>query len=141
MKGFNHKNIEKCCSKYLGDKAGQFLNEAKQIADLYQLLKVPIILLMTSVLFNEGITKTLPSRKTKLYEDIYEFVMDRTTLKPHNFGCISSEVANIQSMLQTLGKYAWKALQRDVGQLLIEKASQNIEHKAGLTNHQWRIQE
>ena len=126
IKGFNQENIEECCSKYLRKKAGQFLNEARQIPDLYELLKVPIILLMTSVLFNEGESKTLPKRKTKLYEDIYEFVINRTTLKPHNFGCYSSEVPNIRSMLQALGKYAWNALQRDVRQLLIEKASLNF---------------
>ena len=123
IEGFNEENIEKCCSKYLRKKAGQFLKEARQITDLYELLKVPIILLMTSVLFKEGEKKTLPSRKTKLYEDIYEFVVDRTTLKPHNFGCTSSEVPNIRSKLLTLGKYAWTALQRDVRQLLIEKVS------------------
>ena len=129
IEGFNHENIEKCCTKYLRKKAGQFLKEANQIPDLYELFKVPIILLMTSVLFNEGEKKTLPKRKTKLYEDIYEFVINRTTLKSHNFGCISSEVPNIRSMLQTIGKYAWKALQRDVRQLLIEKVSSSFEPK------------
>ena len=65
IKGFNQENIEKCCSKYLKKKAGQFLKETRKIPDLYKLLKVPIILLMTSVLFKEGEKETLPSQKNK----------------------------------------------------------------------------
>ena len=86
---------------------------------------------MTSVLYNEDEEslpegknkdqKSLPERKTQLYENIYEFIMDRSTLKSNNYGCCSSEVPNIQSMLQTLGKFAWEALQADDKQLLIRK--------------------
>ena len=130
IEGFSEVNIQKCCSRYLGsEEAEEFLEEAKKQADLYELLKVPIILLMTSVLYNEDKKKSLaeddkkglPERKTELYENLYEFVMDRSTLKPNNFECYSSEVPNIQDMLQTLGRFAWEALQRDVGQLLINK--------------------
>ena len=131
IRGFSEENIRKCCSKYLGseEEADKFLEEAKTKADLYELLKVPIILLMTSVLYNEDEKKSLaeddkkglPERKTELYENLYEFLMDRSTLKSNNYGCYSSEILNIQDMLQTLGKFAWEALQRDVKQLLINK--------------------
>ena len=60
-------------------------------------------------------------RRTELYENLYEFLMDRSTLKPHNFGCYSSDIPNLQDMLQTLGKFAWEALQNDDKQLLIKK--------------------
>ena len=63
--------------------------------------------------------KTLPERKIELYENLYQFIMDR--LKPHNFGCYSFDIPNLQDMLQTLGKFAWEALQNDVRQLLINK--------------------
>ena len=123
IQGFSEQNIKKCCSKYLGseEEADRFLKEAKTKAGLYELLHVPIILLISSVLYSENDQKTLPERKTELYEDLYQFVMDRSTLKPHNFGCYSSEVPNIQDMLQTLGKFAWEALHNDVRQLLINK--------------------
>ena len=123
IEGFSKKNIKKCCSRYLGSEqeAERFLEKANKSAGLYQLLKVPIILLMTSVLYKEDDKKSLPERKTELYEDLYQFVMDRSTLKPHNFGCYSNEVSNIQIMLQKLGKFAWEALQRDDKQLLIYK--------------------
>ena len=131
IRGFSKENIKKCCSKYLGsdEEADKFLNQAKTKASLYELLKVPIILLMTSALYNEDEKKSLaeddnkglPDRKTELYENLYEFLMDRSTLKSNNYGCYSSEIPNLQDMLQTLGKFAWEALQRDVKQLLINK--------------------
>ena len=125
IRGFSEENIKKCCSKYLGseEESKRFLDEAKTKASLYRLLNVPIILLISSVLYNESEEKTLPERKTELYENLYQFVMDRSTLKPHNFGCYSSEVPNLEDMLQTLGRFAWEALQRDVRQLLINKVT------------------
>ena len=61
IRGFSKENIKKCCSKYLGsdEEADKFLKEAKTKAGLYELLKVPIILLMTSVLYNEDEKKSL----------------------------------------------------------------------------------
>ena len=130
IEGFSKENILKCCSMYLGSESDgkHFLEQAKKKADLYELLHVPIVLLMTSVLYNEDDKKSLPERRTELYENLYEFVMDRSTLKPHNFGCVSSEVPNLENMLQTLGKFSWEALQSDVRQLLI--------NKVGITNIQ-----
>ena len=129
IEGFSEENIKKCCSQYLSSEqeAEILLEEAKKKAHIYELLKVPIMLLMTSVLYNENEQKSLPERRTELYENLYEFVTDRSTLKPNNFGCYSSEIPNIQTMLQTLGKFAWEALQNDVRQLYIEKVSPNIE--------------
>ena len=123
IRGYSEENIKKCCSKYLGSEqeAERFLKEAETKAGLYELLNVPIMLLISSVLYNENEDKSLPERKTELYENLYEFLMDRSTLKPHNFGCYSSEVPNLQDMLQTLGKFAWEALKNDVRQILIKK--------------------
>ena len=123
IEGFSEQNIMKCCSRYLGSdrEAEQLLKAARTNARIYELLKVPIILLITSVLYNEDEKKSLPESRTKLYEDLYEFIMDRSTLKPNNFGCRSSEIPNIEHMLQTLGKIAWEALQNDVRELLINK--------------------
>ena len=123
IRGFSDENILKCCSQYLGSEqeAENFLEEAEKKAGLYELLSVPIILLITSVLYNEDEHKSLPERKTELYKDLYEFVMDRSTLKPHNYGVYSSKVPNLQSKLHILGRFAWEALQRDIRQLLINK--------------------
>ena len=141
INGFSKENIKKCCSRYLGseEEADKLLEEAKKKGGLYELLKVPIILLITSVLYNENEKsvpekrlkvsgdvykqnkKSLPERRTELYENLYEFIMDRSTLKSNNFGCYSSEVPSLQDMVQTLGKFAWEALQNYDKQLLIKK--------------------
>ena len=137
IEGFSEENIKKCCSQYLGSEkeAEKLLEEAKNNSGLYELLKVPIILMISSVLYNENeksvpeqkpnlkrnVYKSLPERRTKLYENLYEFIMDRSTLKSNNFGCYSSDIPNLKDMLQTLGKFAWKALQNDDKQLLIRK--------------------
>ena len=127
IRGFSEENIKKCCSKYLGseEEADKFLKEAKTKAGLYELLNVPIILLISSVLYNENEQQSLPERKTELYEDLYEFLMDRSTLKPNNY---SSDIPNLQGMLQTLGRFAWEALQNDVRQLLINKVGNKNVH-------------
>ena len=56
IEGFSPENIQRCSSLFLGSKeeAKRFLKEAKDKDNLYELLKVPIILLMTSVLYNEN---------------------------------------------------------------------------------------
>ena len=129
--GFSEENIRKCCSQYLGSEheAEMLLEEAKKNARVFELLKVPIMLLMTSVLYNEDEKKSLPERRTQLYENLYEFMMDRSTLKPNNYDCYSSDIPNLQEMLQILGRFAWEALQRDVRQLYIEKVSPNVKPK------------
>ena len=122
IEGFSKRNIKKCCSQYLGsEEAERLLEAATTNARIYELLKVPIILLIVSVLYNDDDKKSLPESRTELYEDLYEFMMDRSTLKSNNYGCYSSKIPNLQDMLQTLGKFAWEALQRDVRQLLIDK--------------------
>ena len=136
IEGFSDENIRKCGSQLPGSEKDceQFLKEVQEQSQqrnvspvkytgLYDLLKIPIMLLMLCVLYKEN--KCLPERKTQIYEELYEVVMSRTTLKPNNFNCESSEVKNIHSMLLTLGKFAWQALQDDVKQLLINKVILN----------------
>ena len=132
IEGFSNKNIKKCCSLFLGSETEceQFLEEVKKQSTvdrtgLYDLLKIPIMLLMLCVLYKENKDKCLLERRTQIYEELYELVISRTTLKPNNFSCESSEVENIKSMLLTLGKFAWQALQDDLKQLLINKVNLN----------------
>ena len=62
---------------------------------------------------------SLPNSETKLYGEIFDLIMDRTTLK--TFGCKSAEIPNIEQWLSILGKLSWKALQNDTRQLLLDK--------------------
>ena len=84
---------------------------------IYELLKVPIILLMACVIFNQK--ESLPKSKTDIFDTIFELLMDRTTLK--TFGCKSGEIANLDELLCRLGELFWKALQNDIQQLLLNK--------------------
>ena len=118
IEGFSRKNIEKCSIQYLisEETRQKFLNQAVE-TKLFDLLHVPIILLMSCTVFISNMS--LPHLKTKLYGDIFDLIMDRTTLK--TFGCKSSDVPNIEQCLSILGKLSWKALQNDTRQLLLNK--------------------
>ena len=118
IEGFSEENIKKCSARYLDseDRSEEMLKTAKE-SNIYSLLSVPIILLMVCVLYNEY--GKLPKSKTEIFRLIFTRVMDRSTLK--TFGCKAEELENFKNMLRTLGKFAWKALQDDVRQLLLRK--------------------
>ena len=134
IEGFNTENIKSCCLLYLGneEECEEFLEEVKkqstkslkgECKGLYELLKVPIMLLILCVMYKESEDKSLPQRRTQTYEQLYQLVMDRTTLKPHNFGCESRNIPNIESMLQILGQFAWQGLQCNGKQHLLNDIS------------------
>ena len=118
IEGFNHENMTKCSTMYLASKEASdtMLKQAKENG-IYDLLKVPIILLMACVIFNEE--KSLPKSMTGIFDTIYKLLIDKTTLK--TFGCKSSKIANLDDLLYTLGELSWKALQNDFQQLLLNK--------------------
>ena len=118
IEGFSAENIRKCCSQYLGSeqKADEMLQEATE-RGVYPLLHVPILLFMVCVLYNEK--KSLPKSRTRLFDTIYKLIIDRSTMK--TFGCKADDLEQLDTMLITLGEFAWEALQKDVGQLLLSK--------------------
>ena len=122
IEGFSPENIRKCSIQYLlsEDISEMFLTQARQ-TELSHLLHVPIILLMGCTVFISNMS--LPHSKTKLYGDIFNLIMDRTTLK--TYGCKSSEIKNIDQWLSILGKLSWEALQNDTRQLLLNKVDLN----------------
>ena len=120
IEGFSEENIRKCSVQYLGngEKADKMLREAKD-KQVYPLLNVPILLFMVCVLYNEN--RSLPKTRTKLFHTIYKLIVDRSTMK--TFGCKADELEELETMLFTLGKFAWEALQNDVGQLLLNRVN------------------
>ena len=116
--GFSPENIEKCSIQYLlsEENSQMFVTQARK-TELSALLHVPIILLMGCTVFISNMS--LPNSKTKLYGNIFDLIMDRTTLK--TFGCKSGDIPNIDQWLSILGKLSWKALQNDTRQLLLNK--------------------
>ena len=133
--GFNEESKRRFCSQYFGseEERQKLLDQVyKKLGpksiyerisfgeDRYnELTSTPILLLMICVLYEEN--KSLPDSKTKIYETIRELAMDRTTLK--TFKCKSSQVKDVGKMTSVLGKFAWKALQKDIQQLLLNKVT------------------
>ena len=95
------KAIEKCCTRYLGSvHKYQKSKKVERMTPVHELLKIPRIVLIMSALFKEEGLESLPNRRTEKFEKIFKMTMARTTLK--TFGCESSSVPNIESMLVIL---------------------------------------
>ena len=120
IEGFNEENINKCSAKYLENEnnAVKMLSQAKEVG-IYDLLKIPIVLLMTCVIYSEH--KSLPRTMTKIYGKIFEMVIDRTALKSFQPGLYADIMEHLDVLLCALGELSWKALQNDVQQLLLRK--------------------
>ncbi len=122
--GFSEQNIVKCAEQYLGSKKSRkdFLSQAKQ-GDIYGLLHVPILLLMACVVFLEN--TCLPSKRTKIFQQVVHMSISRTTLK--TMGKSASEVENLHKLIVKLGKLAWGALTRKSKQLLLYKVGRRMK--------------
>ena len=123
IQGFDDGNIKKCCAQYLGteQKASKMINQARKIG-IYDLLKIPIILLMTCAIYFED--QSLPKTMTKIYSQIFEMIIDRTAIKTFQLGLCSDIKDCLEELLCALGELSWKALQNDVQQLLLNKVIQ-----------------
>ena len=123
IEGFSEENIKLCSSKYLGseEKSDKLLQQVKDDG-IDDLLRVPIILLMACVVYDEK--QMLPNRKTELVKVLYEMCMNRTTLK--SFSGKSQEIESIEMIL--LGNISWQSLQNDINQLLINKVHCQTEY-------------
>ena len=123
IQGFDDENIKKCSVQYLGSKqkALKMVNQARKIG-IYDLLKIPIILLMTCVIYFEH--QSLPKTMTKIYKQIFEMIIDRTAIKTFQLGLCSDIKNCLEELLCALGELSWKALQNDVRQLLLNKVIQ-----------------
>ena len=124
IEGFSEESIKLCTSKYLQseDKSTKLLREARN-AGIDDLLRVPIILLMTCVVYDER--QMLPKRKTELVKIIFEMSLNRTTIKI--FNTKSYTIGSIEILL--LGKFSWQSLQHHVNQLLLNQVSCKKERK------------
>ena len=111
--GFNDQNKEHFCTEYFGN-AKDSKNLLKQAYEKLgeerynELLSTPIVLLMICVLYDED--KSLPDKRTRIYETIRKLAMDRTTLK--TFGCKSTQVKGINKMASVLWKVCLGSLEK-----------------------------
>ena len=108
LNGFTAESIRDCATKYLESEhlVYRLLKEAKQL-HIYDLLQIPIILLMVCVLFVKE--HTLPKSQTTIIGKILELCIDRSALK-----------------LFHLGQLAWKTLKCTRRQLLLPKVGERF---------------
>ena len=120
IEGFNEENITKCSAQYLKSEnmAINMISEAREVG-IYDLLKIPIVLLMICVIYFED--RFLPKTRTKIYNKIFEMVIDRTALNRLEPGWYADTKEHLDVLLCALGELSWNALQNDVQQLLLKK--------------------
>ena len=114
IKGFDEDNFQ----EYVGQH-GRSEEDAKKLIVTgisNKLLRVPILLLMSCVLHEEG---SLPRHKIDIIQKMYRRILDRAA--ENYFGRKSSEVENLTNWLDILGKLSWEALQGETRQLLINQ--------------------
>ena len=120
IKGLSEESIREYANIYLeSEEKCKILLERAHHAGIYELLRIPIILLMVCVLYYT--TEELPDNKTKIIWKLVLMCIDRSALK--HLGRKASEISNLDEMLYLLGKLSWEALQRHAKQLLIKKVS------------------
>ena len=127
IEGFSAESIQNCATKYLSseDKCDEMLKQAEQ-AGLYSgwssdLLRVPIILLMVCVIFDEK--RSLPKSRTAIVKDIFELTIDRTTLKRFSPGMYADVKEFQDALLFALGELAWESLKKKEKELLLNKVT------------------
>ena len=113
--GLSEKSVRECTQRYLEDeeKAEDFLWKAKWY-EVYKLLKIPILLLMTSNIYIEN--ETLPRNRSKIIKDI----IDMYILRAYERGI---HLEDTDQMLLLLGELSYEASQRDTQKLLLRKVS------------------
>ena len=110
IEGLSDDSIQRCSENYLGSQSQSFTLAVRK-ADIYELLRVPIILLLLSVVFLEN--KTLHSSKVEIVWDIIQMYIERAEAK-------GKELADVDEVLYVLGELSWEAMQRETHQLLIK---------------------
>ena len=111
--GLSVRSIKDCIQRYFEDeeKTKDFLEKA-MAHGLVKLLKVPILLLMTCVLYIQ--TQSLPKQRGQIVSNIVDMYILRAQERGVHF-------EDMDQMLLDLGELSHKASQRDTHQLLIKK--------------------
>ena len=88
-------------------------------AGIYDLLHVPIILLFSCLVFQEH--NSLPKTQTEIYQEIFKLLIDRSAEKDESLNNLDKD--SLDKLLDILGEASRKALQKDTGQLLVNKVN------------------
>ena len=137
IKGLSYESIEECVDRYfekpevsqqggtnedLARTSEGFKKKAKK-RGIYGLLRIPIILLMLSVLYIE--TGSLPERRSDIMWEIIQTYIKRAEEK-------GVPIDNPDKLLRHLGELSYDASQRDTHQLLIKKVCKILRRDLSL---------
>ncbi len=103
-KGFEENNVIQCAKKFFRSEreASSFLKN-----DIFELLRVPIILVMAFLLHQEQMERSLPSSKTEVIGQIIDLIMDRKKERK-----LTEEEKKKQKI--QIGEKAWGATQSSI---------------------------
>ena len=110
--GFSGEDIYSFMVRMLGDEtqAGALQDHLYE-RNLYDLARVPLLLLFFCTLWKKGSAQSFPDSKTKLYVAIVQYVLDHNESKcsPANF----RKVEDFKEILAEIGKVALECLLKD----------------------------
>ena len=110
--GFSMKDIYSFMVRILGDEiqAGALRDHLRE-RNLYDLARVPLLLLFFCTLWKKGSAQSFPDSKTTLYFEIVQYVLDHNESKcsPANF----RKVEDFKEILAEIGKVALECLMKD----------------------------
>ena len=116
--GFDTCKVRKYAEQYFeSEEIANRMYRKATVAGIEGLLRLPIILLMICVLFDEK--EDLPKSQIEIISCIVEMFMDRSAIK--HFGRKAKDIVGLNEMLYKLGELAWIALRKDSRQLLLSK--------------------
>ncbi len=117
--GFNEENVQNYASKFFENKKkGATLLRLAKTNTIVEMLQIPLILQMTCVIYES--TQSVPESKTEAARSIVDLSIQyavqrqsRSKVKPKL----------VKKLLVKLGKLAWKSLQSNQQQLLLNKVT------------------
>ena len=119
--GFSKESIQKYAALYLeSEELAKDLIDKATIMKIQNLLRIPILLLMTCIVYEED-EHQLPGTQIEIISRMMEILMDRSTLK--HFGKEAKDIVGLENLLYKLGELSLEALQRDTKQLLLSKVN------------------
>ena len=120
LEGYSDEEIGICTVNYLGNavEAQKLINNMK-IKGLYDLLKIPVFLLMLLQL--HGKLDASPKSKTEVFWQIVQMCIERSVRR--HFGKTVKEMEDLDEMLNVLGQLSWDAIQKDTANLILNKVS------------------
>ena len=132
IEGFNDGNVRNCSVQYLDneEEATKMITQAKEI-EIYELLKVPIVLLMICVIYFEH--KCLPTTMTRIYKKIFKMIVNRTALKALKSGLYDEVQKHLDVLLSDLGRIIVECSSERCSTAAVKKGRNNIN---SLRNYQ-----